>query len=288
MSICNLEIYEQWSLEFPTIPTRSRFYHLEPIGIGTPIVESLSSYICRLALAHCVSPGVLIRQQTLSNAYGIYEDQPLVASLPSIGYALKINGTGAVARRFVHRLETLTFKSNLERLTMLAWSQKTVALADPCKCYRAWCPQCYQDWRHLEQVIYEPLLWSWTAVIVCPRHCQLLQTICPSCGQNQQLIQAKMRPGYCCKCQQWLGFSSDCQPSQLQTTLDHLEFNWHIWVAQTIQQVLAVGSSSLPKAIRSRIANVIHNLEKLYICDDNNYALITHQIRLLAMLVNRS
>lgn len=34
-------------------------YNLEPIGIGTPYVEGLTSYIVRLADAHCVTTGTL-------------------------------------------------------------------------------------------------------------------------------------------------------------------------------------------------------------------------------------
>jgi hypothetical protein len=41
--------YESWDLEKPSIPDRSRLYQLEPIGIGTPHVESLTGYISRLS-----------------------------------------------------------------------------------------------------------------------------------------------------------------------------------------------------------------------------------------------
>ena len=36
---------------------------LPPIGLGTGYVEGLTSYICRLAEAHCVSPTNLLRYQ---------------------------------------------------------------------------------------------------------------------------------------------------------------------------------------------------------------------------------
>ena len=38
-----LTTYELWDLTRPAIPPRSRLYHLEPVGIGTPYVESLTS-----------------------------------------------------------------------------------------------------------------------------------------------------------------------------------------------------------------------------------------------------
>ncbi len=43
-----------------TIPTVSRLYSLEPIGVGTPLTESISSYLTRLAQEHCVTPKKLI------------------------------------------------------------------------------------------------------------------------------------------------------------------------------------------------------------------------------------
>ncbi|MGI2909472.1 hypothetical protein AABK37_40400, partial [Hassallia sp. VBCCA 56010] len=55
-----LVTYEFWDLKKLSIPSRSRLYQLEPVGIRTPMVESLTGYIERLAEAHCVPPDVLI------------------------------------------------------------------------------------------------------------------------------------------------------------------------------------------------------------------------------------
>jgi len=51
-----LERYEEWDVSIPPLPSRSRLYRLEPIGIGTPYVESLTGYIARLAETHCITP----------------------------------------------------------------------------------------------------------------------------------------------------------------------------------------------------------------------------------------
>ena len=60
-------MYDLWSLALPTLPPRSRLYSLAPMGIGTSQVESLTSYVMRLAEAHAVSPGTLIRQEIFPN-----------------------------------------------------------------------------------------------------------------------------------------------------------------------------------------------------------------------------
>src|SRR5258708_6872976 len=46
---------ESWDLAKPALAERSQLYALSPIGIGTPLVESLTGYISRLATVHAVS-----------------------------------------------------------------------------------------------------------------------------------------------------------------------------------------------------------------------------------------
>lgn len=48
MSAEELPTLEWWDLSRPKIPPRSRLYHLEPVGVGTPYVESLTGYMARL------------------------------------------------------------------------------------------------------------------------------------------------------------------------------------------------------------------------------------------------
>ena len=55
-----MERYEEWDMNIPPIPPRSRLYRLEPIGIATPYVESLTSYITRLAEEHCLTLKALV------------------------------------------------------------------------------------------------------------------------------------------------------------------------------------------------------------------------------------
>lgn len=43
------------------IPTRTRYYSLDPVGIGTPLVESMTSYVVRLAAEHRFKVSTLIQ-----------------------------------------------------------------------------------------------------------------------------------------------------------------------------------------------------------------------------------
>lgn len=55
----NLTVYDPINLNKPVIKERSILYNLPPIGIGTIYVESLSSYVIRLAEKHSVRTKIL-------------------------------------------------------------------------------------------------------------------------------------------------------------------------------------------------------------------------------------
>lgn len=56
-------LFDSWDWSLVTVPPRSRLYSLEPLGIGTPYVESLTGYVSRLADAHAVSIGNLVGRE---------------------------------------------------------------------------------------------------------------------------------------------------------------------------------------------------------------------------------
>jgi len=63
MTAPHLPLYETWdALESPPM-VHSRLYALEPMGIGTAQVESLTSYLGRLAVAHRVSMSKLMMEE---------------------------------------------------------------------------------------------------------------------------------------------------------------------------------------------------------------------------------
>ena len=98
------------------MPPRSILYSIPPIGIGTGDVEGLTSYICRLAEAHCVSPTNLLR----------YQIEP-VAGRAGVKAAKLVNlqshpsDDNRVTVRYVKALEYLTMQPNLSELTLSSW-----------------------------------------------------------------------------------------------------------------------------------------------------------------------
>ena len=85
--------------EICAVPPRSRLYCLEPVGVGTGMVESLTSYIARLAAAHSLKLStfvikILAPMSTRKGAAGISGRHDL---LPHLGVR---RGSGAPDSKF--------------------------------------------------------------------------------------------------------------------------------------------------------------------------------------------
>lgn len=110
-----MDRYEEWDVTIPPLPPRSRLYPLEPIGVGTPHVESLTGYIARLAETHCVTPKDLIMREIIPPQS---QTEPILNYYYRmnkfwIGNALTLNGISPIARQWVERLQSLTSCENL-------------------------------------------------------------------------------------------------------------------------------------------------------------------------------
>lgn len=57
------EAFDSWDMLPVPIPARSRLHSIEPIGVGTPFVESLTGYMIRLAASHAVRVSDLIEHE---------------------------------------------------------------------------------------------------------------------------------------------------------------------------------------------------------------------------------
>jgi AraC-like DNA-binding protein len=221
--------FDSWDLTPVAIPVRSRLHSIEPIGVGTPFVESLTGYMIRLAAAHAVRVSDLIEHE-------------LRASIPYFHSAAKIpnaiNGVNESARNWVSALERFTLRDNLQLLTLLPFAS---LLKTPCliRRERAWCPRCYESRRAQGHDVYEQLLWSLRPVAVCPLHNTPLETSCPTCHRRLRPLRAVSRPGLCSRCHQWLGFPQPPTQQGRQT-------DYQTWVAQQFGQLLEIAAFAQP------------------------------------------
>ena len=254
LDICMLCEYDTWDNSSPTLSRATHLYNLPPIGIGTPMVESLTGYLVRLAEAHCVSAGVLYWKEirTLAGKGNIFTFRLTTDE----GYSTHtINGVGSPAVDFVHALEMLTGRRDLRSLTMLAWAS-VLPRSSLLRRSRAWCECCLYAWREAEQPIYEPLLWALRAVTVCPYHGHPLRLLCPHCQRLIGPLDSRSRSGYSSRCGQSL-VSTAVAPESSAPALSNGELAWAAWVANALGDLLAAAPQILCPPTREHLAQTI-------------------------------
>jgi len=214
------------------IPPRSELYHLKPIGVGTPYVESSSSYATRLAHEHFVPPFALMKRVTPS--------APTIGNLPAQTdvNSKAMMSAGVIASNFIDALEKLTMRQDLSCTTMITWvnvlSQRPLIRRK-----RAWCPACYETWRQRGEIVYDPLIWALGVITVCPIHKILLISSCPNCKAQVYYFIQRSQLGFCTRCNVWLG-----QP--LETLSSYRIFKstedarWQLWKAQSTGELLSI------------------------------------------------
>lgn len=254
-----LTLYESWDLTPPPLPPRSRLFCLEPMGVGTSDVECLTGYVARLAEAHGVHTRTLVRHELVPLLGRPHLSKPADNSLSAfwIKDTRALNGTRTLARDWVLTLERLTLRRDLRFLTLLTWADvlPSRGLLRPA---RAWCPACYQEWRQTGQAVYEPLLWALAVIDICPRHRQRLHSRCPypDCGQPLPLLASRSRPGYCSRCERWLGGSSAVERVDNEM-LPESELKWQTWVVNTVGELLTTAPTLPTPPQRDNIAAAV-------------------------------
>jgi len=272
MGKTQLSEFPWWHLTSIALPERSTLYAPAPIGGGTPLCESLTSYLARLAEAHCVYPGVLLQQMIV----------PLMTELETQGSEAKehplwrrdgsgshlINVTSPRARSVMSALELLTRRMDLGGLALTALTE-LLPVRGLTRNTLAWCPLCYEEWQARGQMLYDPLLWIFREISTCTRHGVRLQTHCPACARSLPHLTWRSRPGYCAFCS---GALFVRQEDGVQTVaVDSHEFAWQQWVTHVLGSVIArlPGISSEPK--RERIRQVVSDSVE-HLADGNTAA----------------
>jgi TniQ len=204
-------LLESWSLSRPPLPPRSQLYSLEPMGVGTEMVESLTGYVARLADAHSVSVGDLVGRVLADLTHP--KDTIITPTAKAFrvgGHGFRAcnyapNGITERAVKWVHALEAATNRHDLRYLTLLPLRYMV-----PDRLFRrrrAWCALCFGHWRSAGQIVYEPLIWSIQALANCQLHARPLDHTCSHCARTLSPLGVFSRPGYCERCDSWLGIS---------------------------------------------------------------------------------
>ena len=177
-------------------------YSREPVGVGTPLVESLTSFLGRLSTAQYMMPSAVCNELV----------RPLVPEdmKGKVFWREGLNGQNGVTwdghseitEVLVDALTKLTALPDLSLHTLLPWrqlllDQKSGALRWG---QRRWCASCLAGWRAKGVEPWEPLLWRVAVVRRCPVHCTPFSEVCPRCQVRQGYMPGMVRIGVCRKC----------------------------------------------------------------------------------------
>ena len=186
------------------IPPRTQLTPLKPIGVGTTHVESLMSYLHRLADVH----GIRLPNLVTHFCPGRRE----------------LSGWRVDHLGLTEKFSELTHQSDLTALTVGHWKSliSYVGLHRTC---RAWCPDCLVEM----SVGYQPLLWNMASVSCCTRHNRPLLTSCPNCSKKLTMYAEGCISRKCNRCKTDL-----CSSSPAETPSE-----WERWKAVTCGELLA-------------------------------------------------
>lgn len=214
----------------------SVLYNLQPMYQDTCYVESLTSYISRLAEAHCLTSGILISKICTPHLNKKYLLQ--IAKKGGDGFYNStngINGIGSMARNFSEMMNSLTGRKDLSSLTFLKCS-KILPTRGLMKQKKEWCPECYTDSLINNYPIYDQLIWFLQEVKCCTKHRVSLMDTCPSCNMRMKVFSRSSRPGFCQHCSSWLGSTG--------TKYTELHFRNYL-ITKTIQEMLEIKTTNI-------------------------------------------
>lgn len=162
-----------------------------PLGVGTAEVESLTSYIRRLARTHVVSPSLLLRRLVLDPERRRREQQDL--AIEPTRATESLNGASATTELIVCALVSMTGIASIRETTLLDRSGG-IEFASAFRNLRAWCALC------LSTEPYDHLVWSLRLSTTCVIHRCILVDRCARCGRSHRPLHAAATPDYCPYC----------------------------------------------------------------------------------------
>lgn len=202
----------------------NKLFSIPLMGQGTAEVESLSSYVFRMAYEHGVSVGVLLSGIYQASGEDCRARHFHVAGKKGIEVLSRVNGCSKGLRQV---LESLTGQD------LFCWpirflEKQVYQISTEIGGFR-WCPECFAEMSQVDSPRYIKQIWHMNAVIHCPLHRTPLVGVCPKCGQAQTSMRVQTHIGWCGQCGQSLAeraqplVVSDIQPSWACMSHDLLE-----------------------------------------------------------------
>ncbi|WP_144561377.1 TniQ family protein [Bacillus mycoides] len=193
----NREVQNEYQVSISTL------YSIEPIGLGTPYVESLTSYIARLAYEHSVTTGSLMKK-VITNYLTVthLKNNYMKGSISKDASTLCSIGIGS--ENIISILEMLTGRKDIIFTTLMSLKGLLYGENIISK-YKKWCPQCLQEFIDKNKIVYEPLIWQIISTQHCSKHYCKLRDECHRCNKRLKSMHSKYIVGFCHYCNAWLG-----------------------------------------------------------------------------------
>lgn len=220
---------------------RSTLHAIEPIGLDTPEVESLTSYFCRLAYSHSMTARNL--------AAWILEHHDQVVPECYKWFRRSFSGMSPEGEQWAAWLAELTATAGLDRLTLVPW-RHLLAGAGLAPIADRWCPCCLQEDLVAGRTPYLRLSWEVGPVTACAKHQVSLVSACPHCHRTDIRNRASaVVPGYCTSCGEFLGTKTG-----VAATFEA------VWVADQVGQMLARAPQVSAEGVAPLLESIIERI----------------------------
>lgn len=167
-----------------------RYLPLVPEGIGLYEVESLTSYLFRLADLHCMT-----RHQLQRHMWGSWFER--TGSARRRWEVMRLNGYGGQAESAVTIVNACTRRGDLAGCTLDALTGVCAAnVVGALLASRQWCVACLREDIARGRAPYDRLLWHLEVADRCPSHQAKLSKACHKCGSRQSIHDPI---GQCCR-----------------------------------------------------------------------------------------
>ncbi len=225
------------NIYYKDIPERSTLYNIEPIGIGTSMVESLTSYITRLSHAHNLTVKNMLQFVIFPL---LKKNKYIYQSINNNRFSLSrnINGTDFTTIDFINALEKLTSRNDLSYLTLISW--KGIITKNSIGNHKKWCPYCLNAMQGKNTPSYHPLLWNLKDISICSVHNTPLIRNCPKCNKLQLRLSYRGNIANCQSCDSWLGDNTNFK----KHSEDEIN-EFSMWVAKSCGELLRVTPKTL-------------------------------------------
>lgn len=223
---------------------RSTLHALAPMGQGTPEVESLTSYFCRLAYSHGMTA------QKLADWVLERFDNPVCEKYG--WHQRNLSSMSLESEQWAAWLSELTGVEALDRHTLSPWRHVLGTPGIAPKSDR-WCACCLAEDKANGTDPYLRLSWDIAQINACLRHRVKLTSTCPHCKRsNVRNRSTIVVPGYCTSCGGFLG-DAESEPALPES----------LWVARQVglmlQEPPKVASTGLLPLLETIIERMADN-----------------------------